>query len=104
LLTKIALILSYNQQLNNHRAAKVQDRKRMKMNRFLRIAAGFIFILLSFTGILIPIVPWVFLFTGLLLLSPEFPLLDRVKRKLKAHFPKFQRIEDRIRQYCRQCI
>ncbi|HPL64525.1 MAG: PGPGW domain-containing protein [Syntrophales bacterium] len=62
------------------------------MKRTIRLAAGWIFIVLGVLGLFLPFLQGIlFLFIGMLLLAPDVPLFRRILEKLKEKHPGFFR-------------
>ena len=61
-----------------------------KIRRFLKLSAGWGFIVLGVAGLILPFLQGIlFLLIGLFLLSHELPWADRLLTRVKLRFPKW---------------
>ena len=64
-------------------------RKEHGLKRWLRIAAGFVLLIMGVMGLALPILPgWIFAIPGLVILSRKFPRARRLLQWAKSYMPK----------------
>lgn len=85
------------------RSVSVDPRRRRTMPRWLRLAAGFGFLVLGLVGIAIPVMPqFAFLTISALLFAPDFPPARRLCAWLLRRWPSLRKaIPKRYRDMAR---
>lgn len=67
------------------------------VKRILRNAAGWLFLILGILGLFLPILQgFLFIFVGILLLSPDIPLFKRLVKWLGKRYPRLARQASKI--------
>ncbi len=65
-----------------------------------RIALGILFLVLGALGLLLPIMPgWLFIALGILVLSPDVPLFQRMVHWLEDRFPRVREPLEKMRHF-----
>jgi hypothetical protein len=75
-------------------------RRNDRLQRLKRLAVGLALILLSLPSFLFPILPgWLLLALGILLLSMDIPIFNRMVRWVERRFPPTRRPLARLRRF-----
>jgi uncharacterized membrane protein YbaN (DUF454 family) len=70
-----------------------------RTKRIIKLIAGWVFIVLGFVGLFLPVLQGIlFLLIGLLLISNEYAWARRLMERFKMRYPQF----DRTLQKCRE--
>jgi hypothetical protein len=70
------------------------------MARIMRMILGTFFLLLGFVGLFVPILQgWLFLALGILLLSVDIPMFNRLVCRIGNRFPRIGKVLSRARRF-----
>lgn len=71
---------------------------RIRIKRLVRTALGCLLLLLGLAGLVLPVLQgWLFIAMGVIVLSRDVPIFERMEHRITTRYPKAGRLVNRLR-------